>query len=83
MARYHSDFARRYYYDGYVDALARSLATQHAANMAKAIFMVLRDRGVRISQEAETRISECSDRNQLETWLAYAASVETADDLFD
>jgi hypothetical protein len=36
-----------------------------------------------VPDDARTRITECSDLNQLDTWIRRAATAESIDDLFD
>lgn len=68
---YKSDFARRYFSEG------------EAKGEAKAIFAVLSARGIEVSEQARTRISECTDLEQLESWVRLAATAQSIDDLFD
>ncbi|MEU6997007.1 hypothetical protein [Nonomuraea sp. NPDC046570] len=82
MGDFRSDFARNDYYHGYAAALAAILAIQHAENMSKAIFLVLRDRLIRVPPEAAREIFECRDLERLRCWLELSACVEKAEELF-
>jgi hypothetical protein len=66
---YESDFARAYYCLG------------KAAGEASAILIILRARGMPVSDDARDRITACTDLRQLETWLRHAATAITADQL--
>ncbi|MFI6518270.1 hypothetical protein ACIBF1_22125 [Spirillospora sp. NPDC050679] len=50
---------------------------------AKALLVVLSARGLEASPQERERISSCTDLEQLEAWLARAASVESVAELFD
>lgn len=50
---------------------------------ADAILKVLAARRIEISDDVRTRISECADQRQLDTWLRRAAVATAIDDLFD
>ena len=66
---YESDYARAYYCLG------------KAAGEATAILIILRARGVPVSQQTHDRITSCTDLRQLETWLRHAATASSADQL--
>lgn len=68
---YKSDFARRYYSQG------------EAKGEVKLILAVLSARGISVSEQVHTRISECTDLEQLETWGRRAATADSIDDLFE
>ncbi len=68
---YESDFARAYYCLG------------KAAGEASAILIILRARGMPVSEDAHDQITSCTDLRQLETWLRHVATAITADQLFD
>ncbi len=63
---YKSDFARRYY----------------SAGEAQMVLAVLSARGIDVPEQIQARISECVDREQLETWGRRAATADSIDDLF-
>lgn len=67
---YQSDFARRYFSKG------------KAEGEAKALLALLDARGIEITDEARTRITECTDVDQLETWVRRAATIDSINDLF-
>jgi len=67
---YKSEFARRYYGEG------------EAKGEAKAVLAVLATRGIDVPEDVRVRISECSDIEQLESWVVRAVTVDSVDDLF-
>ena len=68
--QYKSDVARGYFADGQVKG------------EATALLYVLEARGVHLADDARTRITECSDLSQLDTWLRRVATVASAEELF-
>ncbi|MEW9546996.1 hypothetical protein [Nonomuraea sp. NPDC050783] len=54
-----------------------------AQGEAEAILLVLRTRGLPVSEQAEERIRACEDRELLLSWVAKAVTVESADQLFE
>lgn len=68
---YQSDFARRYFFQG---------RTEGEAN---AVLAVLDTRGVEVSDEVRARIVECSDLDQLDSWVRRAVTAGSVDDLFE
>lgn len=67
---YRSDFARRYYVQG------------EAKGEARAVLGVLDARGVDVTEDARTRITECTDLAQLDFWVRRAATADSINDLF-
>ncbi|GAB3811926.1 hypothetical protein GCM10027605_52810 [Micromonospora zhanjiangensis] len=67
---YQSDFARRYFYEGKAEGEARALLT------------VLAARGITVSDADRQRITECTDADQLETWVRRAVTAGSVDDIF-
>ncbi|WP_157964034.1 hypothetical protein [Actinocorallia populi] len=53
-----------------------------AEGEAKSILIVLKARGVPVTQHARDRIRACADTAQLERWLERAARIEHIDELF-
>ncbi len=49
---------------------------------ANALLTVLETRGVHVTETARTRITECRDPEQLDTWLRRAITVDSVDALF-
>ncbi|WP_431956292.1 hypothetical protein [Nocardia lijiangensis] len=66
---YKSEFARRYYARGEVSSEARTL------------LMILRARHIHVPNEVEARIRDCTDREQLDTWVVRAATAKSLDDV--
>ncbi len=67
---YQSDFARRYYGQGRADG------------GAEAVLAVLDARGFHVPEPVRARISECSDVEQLDTWVRRAATAGSVEDIF-
>jgi hypothetical protein len=68
---YQSDFARRYFSQG------------KAEGRAEAVLAVLEARGIEVPAAARARIVECSDPDQLDSWIRLAATAESVHALFD
>ncbi|MGQ0573274.1 MAG: hypothetical protein ACT4RN_03605 [Pseudonocardia sp.] len=67
---YQSDFARRYFSQG------------KAEGEARAVLAVLAARKIDVPEDAHRRISECTDLDQLDTWVRRAVTATTIDELF-
>ncbi|MCM6786947.1 hypothetical protein NDR87_11310 [Nocardia sp. CDC159] len=76
---YQSEFARRYVAEGRAEGKAEG----KAEGEAQALLLVLEARGVPVTENARRRITTCSDLDQLGRWLRRAATVDTAEELFD
>lgn len=63
---YQSDFARRYFAQG----------------EAEAVLAVLDARGLDVPDDVRSRITECTDLDQLNAWVRRAATAESVQDLF-
>ncbi|HVW39900.1 MAG TPA: hypothetical protein VHC18_00985 [Amycolatopsis sp.] len=68
---YQSDFARKYFGQGRVEGEATALLD------------VLAARDITITDNARTRILDCSDPELLRTWIRRAVTATTVDELFD
>lgn len=71
---YQSDFARRY--------VSQGRAEGEATGEAKAVLAVLDARGIDVPESFRTRITGCSDLDQLDTWVRRAATATSVEDLF-
>lgn len=71
---YQTEFVRRYVLQGRAEGEAKG--------EAKAILAVLEARGVDVPDHARARISECTDLQQLDTWIRRAATARSVEDLF-
>jgi hypothetical protein len=83
-----SDAAKRELEDlmkvAYESVLSSELArTNFAKGEARAILLLLASRGIKVPREVHERITSCTDPAQLEIWVIRAASVATAEDLFE
>ncbi len=76
---YQSDFARQYFTRGQAEGRAEGLAEGEA----KALVTVLEARGIRLTDSARARITDCTDLGQLDLWLRRATIINEAEELFD
>jgi hypothetical protein len=79
MREYQSDFVRRFVLKGRAEGMAWGMAE----GMARAVLAVLEARGIAVPDDARARITECSDLDQLETWVRRAVTAASMRDLFD
>lgn len=63
------------YYDGE--------AKGKAAGKAEGVLRVLEVRGLAVSDDARTRVSDCTDLDRLDGWLDRAGTVQRAEELFE
>jgi hypothetical protein len=92
---YQSNFARRYYAQGEArgrtkgrtegEAKGRTEgeAKGRAEGEARAVLAILRARGIPVPDDIRTRITTCTDLDQLDTWVRRAATATTIHDLLD
>ncbi|MGI5233067.1 hypothetical protein [Actinoallomurus sp. CA-142502] len=71
-----------FYSETFRNAEAKGRAEGRAAAKAEAVLTILQVRGLLLTEEQKKRISGCRDLTQLQTWVACAATVEAADELF-
>lgn len=83
---YQSDFARRYFSQGRAEGKAEGVAEGRAEGavegQARAVLAVLDARGIDVPTDARTRIVECSNLDQLDSWVRRAVTVDSVRDLF-
>lgn len=72
---YQSDFAKRFFGQGEAEGRTRG--------EAEALLTVLTARGLHITDDHRTRITTCTDLNQLQTWLTKAVTITNTTELFD
>jgi len=72
---YQSEFVRRYVFQGRAEGEAKG--------EAKAVLAVLDARGIDVPDDVRTRITGCSDLDQLDAWVRRAATADSVKDLFD
>lgn len=68
---------------GRTEGLAAGRAEGEATGVANSIFMVLTARKLHVSDEARSRITGCANVETLDHWLVRAATVTSADDVFE
>jgi hypothetical protein len=56
---------------------------REATGEARAVLAMLAARGVDVPDHARTRITECTDLDQLDTWVRRAATADSIDDVLD
>lgn len=71
---YKSEFVRKYVLQGRAEGRAEGEAT--------ALLAILDARGIEVPEEARTRITGCTNLDQLEAWVRRAATAEKIDELF-
>jgi hypothetical protein len=71
---YKSDFARRYYTQGQTEG--------RTEGRAEALLAVLNARGITVPDDARTRITGCTDVDQLDAWVRRAVTATCIHDLF-
>jgi len=84
---YKSDFARRYYHqgqtEGRAEGLTEGLTEGRAEGEVRALLAILNARGIPVSDAAHTRITSCTDLDQLDAWVRRAITAPTIQDLFN
>lgn len=70
----HSPFAKEHF--------GRGKAEGKAEGEADAVLLVLKARGLEVSDAERDRITDCTDLGQLQTWVIRAATAEKTSDLF-
>jgi hypothetical protein len=94
---YQSNFARRYYTqgeakgraegeargraEGEARGRAEGEAIGRAEGEARAVLAILHARGIPVPEDIHTRITTCTDLDQLDTWVRRAATATTIHDL--
>ena len=68
---YQSDFARKYFYSG------------RAQGESEALLTVLAAREIDVPENARTRITACTDTEEINTWIRRAATASTIHDVLD
>ena len=76
---YQSDFVRKFVFQGRAEGRVEG----EAKGEAKAVLAVLDARGIDVPDDVRVRITECSDLDQLDTWVRRAATADSINDLFD
>jgi hypothetical protein len=72
---FQSDFFRR--------AADKYAAKAAAKEKARDVLMFLDARGIDVPDTARTRITECTDIQQIDTWVRRAATADSIDDVLD
>lgn len=82
-----SDFARKYVGQGREEGLKEGRAEGREEGLAQgkreALLRLLEAHEVSVDASARSRIEECSDLDQLDTWFSRAISAKSTDELFD
>jgi hypothetical protein len=69
--------------EGKAEGRAEGETKGKAEGEAEAILLVLRSRGIPVTEEQQSRFAGCADLQQLRTWLERVAAVSSADELLD
>jgi hypothetical protein len=75
----YSPGAKKYYGEGKAEGLAEGVANGER----EALVVVLRARGLKLTEEQRDLITACTDADQLTTWVTRAATAAKAADIFD
>src|SRR5262249_56374514 len=85
--RSESDRARRYYAEGEamgeVKGKAEGEAKGKAEGEARAVLAVLDARGIEVPDPVREDITNCTNLDQLDTWIRRAATANKVQELFD
>lgn len=81
--RYQSEFANRYFNQGEAKGRAEGRAEGHAEGEAKTLLNILDARGIAVPDDVRTRITNCTDSEQLQIWARRAATAEKIEGLDD
>ncbi|WP_068065326.1 hypothetical protein [Nocardia xishanensis] len=79
---YRGRIARKYVAQGREEGWQEA-REEGLAEVARVVLTVLDARGVTLSEAQRSRIEDCRDLGQLEDWARRAATITTADELFD
>jgi len=80
--QYQSEFARKYVAEGKAEGKAEGEAAGEAKGRADALLAFLAARRLSVSEEQRATVLACRDLAQLDRWIARAASVAMAAELF-
>jgi hypothetical protein len=75
---FHSEFARRYWFEGE----AKGKIEGKLEGEAKLLLKLLRLKGFVLPPELHARITDCQDLDQLETWAGHLLTAQTLADVF-
>lgn len=78
-----SDFARKYVGQGREEGLAEGREEGLAQARREGVLRLLEAHEVPVDPSVRSRIAECSDLEQLDTWFTRAISAKSTDELFD
>ncbi|MFD1545292.1 hypothetical protein [Nonomuraea guangzhouensis] len=79
----YSPFAREHFGRGKAEGMAEGKTEGKTEEAGRSVLLVLAARGFDVPDDIRDRITTCADLEQLETWLARAATAHTLQGLFD
>ena len=91
---FYSDFARKHYAEGYAEGYAEAYAEAYAAvytevyaeayteGYAKALIILLEQRGLPVDDAARARIFGCGDHDRLQVWLGRVLTARSLAEVF-
>ncbi|GLZ12241.1 hypothetical protein Acsp04_24760 [Actinomadura sp. NBRC 104425] len=86
-SRWYSETARAWIAEGKAQGIAegkaQGIAEGEAVGEAKSVLLILEARGITVTDEQRQRVLTCTDLQQLETWVRRAATISSADELFN
>lgn len=77
------EYKTRLFRRSFQDGRDAGLAAGKAAGKADDIITFLRARGIEVTEDTRERITSCTDIDRLDTWVRRAATVSSAEELFD
>ncbi len=83
LSFFRSETSQRLREEGRTEGLIEGEAKGEAKTTARNILRVLERRGVTVGDDARDRITSCTDRHMLESWLDRAVTVTAATELFE
>ncbi|GAA3709904.1 hypothetical protein GCM10022224_089320 [Nonomuraea antimicrobica] len=69
--------------EGKVEGKAEGKVEGKVEGEVRSILLILNARGLHLTDEARTRITECTDPDILESWITKAITATSTDELFD
>ncbi|GLZ10227.1 hypothetical protein Acsp04_04620 [Actinomadura sp. NBRC 104425] len=75
--------ASRWYSEDAQVWIAEGIAEGRIEGEAKSVLLILEARGITVTDEQRQRVLTCTDLQQLETWVRRAATISSADELFN
>ncbi|GLZ16307.1 hypothetical protein Acsp04_65420 [Actinomadura sp. NBRC 104425] len=90
-SRWYSEDAQAWIAEGIAEGKAQGIAEGKAQGIAegriegeaRSLLLILEARGITVTDEQRQRVLACMDLQRLETWVRRAATISSADELFN